>query len=69
MYTWLAMSKTSILLILYFVLEQSYWHMERYKEAREVLENALMVGNKESINLGETREGAGVAKELGWISG
>ena len=34
-------------------------------EAREVLEKARMVFNEESIK--ETREGAGIAKELGWI--
>ena len=34
-------------------------------EAREVLEKALMVCSKEGIR--ETREGAGIAKELGWI--
>ena len=33
-------------------------------EAREVLEKALIVCNKEGIR--ETREGARVAKELGW---
>ena len=34
-------------------------------EAREVLEKALVVCNEEGIR--ETREGAGVASELGWI--
>ena len=34
-------------------------------EAREVLEKALMVCNEEGIR--QTREGAGIAKELGWI--
>lgn len=34
-------------------------------EAREMLENALMVCNEEGIQ--ETREGAGIAKELGLI--
>ena len=36
--------------------------MERYKEAREVLEKALIVCNEEGIK--ETREGAGIAKKL-----
>ena len=48
-----------------FALGQSYRHMGRYKEAREVLEKALVVCNEEGIR--ETREGAGIAKELGWI--
>ena len=48
-----------------FVLGQSYQHMGRNMEAREVLEKALTVCNEEGIK--ETREGAGVAKELGWI--
>ena len=39
--------------------------MGKYMEAREVLEKALMVCNKEGIK--ETREGAGVAADLGWI--
>ena len=34
-------------------------------EAREVLEKALMVCNKEGLK--ETREVASVAAELGWI--
>ena len=48
-----------------FALGQSYRHMGRYTEAREVLEKALIVCNEEGIR--ETREGAGIAKELGWI--
>ena len=48
-----------------FALGQSYRHMGRYMEAREVLEKALVVCNEEGIR--ETREGAGVASELGWI--
>ena len=47
-----------------FALGQSHRHMGRYKEARDVLEKALMVCNKEGIN--EKREGAGIAAELGW---
>ena len=39
--------------------------MGRYMEAREVLEKALIVCNEEGIK--KTREGAGIAKELGWI--
>ena len=34
-------------------------------EAREMLEKALMVCNEEGIR--ETREGARVADELGWV--
>ena len=34
-------------------------------EAREVLEKALVVCNKEGIR--ETGEGAGIVTELGWI--
>ena len=52
---------------LHFALGQSYRHMESYMEAREVLEKALIVCNEEGIR--ETREGAGVATELGWIYG
>ena len=33
-------------------------------EAREVLEKALMVCNKEGVK--ETKEGANIATELGW---
>ena len=36
-------------------------------EAREVLEKALIVCNEEGIK--ETREGAGIASELGLIYG
>ena len=39
--------------------------MGRYKEAREVLEKALVVCNEEGIK--ETGEGADIANELGWI--
>ena len=39
--------------------------MGRYMEAREVLEKALMVFNEEGIR--ETREGAVISKQLGWI--
>ena len=48
-----------------FALGQSYRHMGRYMEAREMLEKALVVCNEEGIQ--ETREGAGIAKELGLI--
>ena len=48
-----------------FALGHSYWHMGRYMKARNVLEKALMVSNEEGIK--ETREGAGIASELGWI--
>ena len=39
--------------------------MGRYKEAREVLEKALVLCNEEGLK--ETREGAGIAKQLGVI--
>ena len=39
--------------------------MGRYMEAREMLEKALMLCNEEGIQ--ETRDGAGIAKELGLI--
>ena len=39
--------------------------MGRYREAREVLEKAWEVCDEEGIR--ETREGAGIAKELGLI--
>ena len=52
---------------LHFALGQSYHHMGKYKQAREVLEKALIVCNKEGIK--ETTEGAGVTAELGWIYG
>ena len=46
-------------------LGQSYRHIGRYKDAREVLEKARIVCVEEGIK--ETREGAGIATELGWI--
>ena len=48
-----------------FTLGQSYRHKGRYMQAREMLEKALVVCNEEGIQ--ETREGAGIAKELGLI--
>ena len=48
-----------------YALGGIYGKMGKYMEAREVLEKALMVCNKEGIK--EAREGAGVAAELGWI--
>ena len=48
-----------------FALGQSYHHMGRYMEAKEMLEKALTVCNEEGIT--ETREGAGITKELGWV--
>ena len=38
--------------------------MGRCREAREMLEKTLMVCNEEGIK--KTREGARIAKELGW---
>ena len=43
----------------------SYHHIGKNNEAREVLEKALEVCNKEDAK--ETKEGAEVARKLGWI--
>lgn len=43
----------------------SYHHIGKNNEAREVLEKALKVCNKDEAK--ETKEGAEVARELGWI--
>ena len=43
----------------------SYHHIGKNNEAREVLEKALEVCNKDDAK--ETKEGAEVARELGWI--
>ena len=48
-----------------FALGDSHHHMGRYKEAKEVLEEAWRVCKKE--NLKGTKEGASIAGLLGWI--
>ena len=45
----------------------SYHHIGKNNEAREVLEKALKVCNKDEAKETNLKEGAEVARELGWI--